>query len=191
MKQIAIMKAPDYPLTASQVSATSQIVKAPSRELPSLRNAHNDHDVQVRVVRNAKTAEKRHEAEMELIRIAERLERTRRGADPIPAEVQVLKLGDTALIAIPGEPFAEMGLAIKEKTIAPNALCLGYCNDSLGYIAPPKVWQQGGYEVALGTWSNVGPEAYQLLLDTAYSLTEKLFPETPTPNDKKAISHKD
>ena len=63
---------------------------------------------------------------------------------------------------------------------APRCLCIGYANDYLGYIAPPSAWEQGGYEVGLGMWSILGPEAYGLLLDAGRALTAGLFADGPS-----------
>jgi hypothetical protein len=100
------------------------------------------------------------------------------GDAPFTAELQALRLGDTFLIGVPGEPFCEMGVAMKGWTDAPHALCVGYANDWLGYFAPPAAWEEGGYEVSLGTWSLVGPEAYEILIETARSLAKDADPET-------------
>jgi hypothetical protein len=127
------------------------------------------------VVRQAKTGEERRQAERALLGLTERLERVRRGDAPRLAEVQALRVGEAAFVGIPGEPFSELGIAIKRTTRAPTAVCLGYANDYLGYLAPPRAWEQGGYEVSLGSWSTVGPEAFGLLLEAARSLVEEIW----------------
>ena len=83
------------------------------------------------------------------------------------AEVQAIRIDDVTFVGIPGEPFAEMGLHIKRKSAPATAMCVGYANGWEGYIAPPAAWELSGYEVSLGTWSIVGPDAYSLLLDAA------------------------
>jgi hypothetical protein len=111
-----------------------------------------------------------------------------KGDAPVKAEVQVLRIGDVALVGIPGEPFADLGLQIKSLSAAseprgesgsPNtsavSLCLGYANDYLGYIAPASEWNRGGYEVGLGMWSIVGPEAFETLLSKSRELVARLF----------------
>src|SRR5207244_2570089 len=60
--------------------------------------------------------------------------RARAGDGPITAEIQALRLGDTAWVAIPGEPFCEMGLAMKGWDTGLRSLCVGYANDALGYF---------------------------------------------------------
>ena len=50
-----------------------------------------------------------------------------------------------------------------------------YVNGWVGYLAPPSAWEQGGYEVSLGTWSIVGPAAHGLLLDAALELISEMW----------------
>jgi len=69
-----------------------------------------------------------------------------------------------------------LGLALRDHASpARGALCMGYANDYLGYIAPPEAWDVGGYEVNIGMWSIVGRDAYGMLLDTAEELTSDLW----------------
>ncbi|MBV7337590.1 hypothetical protein KFU94_57050 [Chloroflexi bacterium TSY] len=44
---------------------------------------------------------------------------------------------DVALVALPGEPFAELGLTIKERSVAPHTIVVGYANDWIGYLVTP------------------------------------------------------
>ncbi len=175
LKQIAAVSAPDYPVASPHVRAASRTLSLPSRELPPLSEVLEAHRQGEEVVRQAGTDEERKRAERALLGLTERLVRVRRGDAPAPAEVQVLRVGDAALVGIPGEPFAQMGVVLKRETCAPMALCLGYANDYIGYLAPVSAWAQGGYEVSLGTWSNVGPQAFDLLLDAARSLVEEVW----------------
>ena len=173
LKQIALLSAPDHPVAPPRVGAASRTVSLPSRDLPPLSEVLEDHRRGEEAVRQARTDEERQKAERALLGLTERLERVRRGDAPVSAEVQALRVGDVALVGIPGEPFAQMGLDLKRT--APTALCLGYANGYIGYLAPPPAWAQGGYEVSLGTWSIVGPQAFDLLLDTAKSLVEEVW----------------
>lgn len=64
--------------------------------------------------------------------------------------LQVLRLGPAAIAAIPGEPFVEIGLALKKTpgydVIFPTALANGY----LSYIPLPESFERGGYEIRAG-----------------------------------------
>ena len=65
-------------------------------------------------------------------------------------------------------------LAIKAWDTGRRALCVGYTNDYLGYFAPPSAWEDGGYEVSLGSWSQAGPEAPERLLSAGRDLVRQL-----------------
>lgn len=63
-------------------------------------------------------------------------------------EIQAIRVGDAALVALPGEIFVELGLAIKEASPFPCTFVVGYANDNLGYIPTEEAFAEGGYEVA-------------------------------------------
>jgi hypothetical protein len=60
----------------------------------------------------------------------------RRQDVPVEAEVQVLGLGDAALVGVPFELFSGPGRALRERSPFPATAVLGYCNDYLGYLPP-------------------------------------------------------
>jgi neutral ceramidase len=97
------------------------------------------------------------------------------GTGPLAGEVQVLRLGNLAVVGLPGEPFVELGLAIKARSTAAHTLVVGYANDYLGYLTTPRAWEQGGYEIALGPWSRVSAEASGMLVEAALRLIKELF----------------
>jgi hypothetical protein len=88
--------------------------------------------------------------------------------------VQVVRLGEVALVALPGEPFVELGLELKERSPATHTFVIGYANDWIGYLTTPQAWQQGGYEVSPGPWTPVGPEGGSQLVEKAITLIERL-----------------
>jgi neutral ceramidase len=62
-------------------------------------------------------------------------------------EVQAMSLGDgLALIALPGEFFAETGALIRENAGIEQLLVACYANDYAGYIVPEHAYNEGGYE---------------------------------------------
>jgi hypothetical protein len=64
----------------------------------------------------------------------------------IQIELQVMQLGRIALVAVPGEIFASLGLAIKKEP-SRLPLVLGTSNGNIGYIPAPDAYQTPGYEV--------------------------------------------
>jgi hypothetical protein len=65
---------------------------------------------------------------------------------PVRERVTVLCWGGLPIVALPGEIFAETGLAIRAGAGAP-AFVVGYCEDNPGYIPPANAYAAGGYEV--------------------------------------------
>jgi len=78
------------------------------------------------------------------------LEPAAKEALPKRAEIQVLRIGDTALAGLPGEPICEVGLDTEKQVAAAgfkHVLTIGLANDYLGYIVNEKEYPHGGYEV--------------------------------------------
>ncbi|MCU0521194.1 MAG: neutral/alkaline non-lysosomal ceramidase N-terminal domain-containing protein, partial [Anaerolineae bacterium] len=85
-----------------------------------------------------------------------------------PAEVQVLRVGDTFLVGLPGELFVEYGLAIKSRAGA-RAHVISLANGELqGYITTPDA---EGYEAGI---SLLEPEAGDMLVQTAVGLIGRM-----------------
>lgn len=70
-----------------------------------------------------------------------------RGGDKQDIPIQVIRIGNTALVAIPVEPFAEIGTAVKERSPADWTLFSGYANGYYGYLPMAYAYPEGGYEV--------------------------------------------
>lgn len=73
-----------------------------------------------------------------------------RGPAPGHAEVlvQATRVGDAVLLALPGEVFAEIGLAIKRRAGIEYLFIAAYANHGeVGYIPTAAAFAEGGYEV--------------------------------------------
>ena len=68
------------------------------------------------------------------------------GRQELLIELQALSIGDVVLMGIPGEPFAEIGLAIKGGWPKNQVMVVGYANGSLGYLPTFDAHQEGRYE---------------------------------------------
>lgn len=82
-----------------------------------------------------------------------RVERATLGVSPegeILTEVQAIRIGDIALIGLPGEPFVEVGRAIADRSWygTDRTLVVGYANDNVWYILPEAQYATlaGNYE---------------------------------------------
>jgi hypothetical protein len=101
----------------------------------------------------------------------------------VEAPVQALRIGGACITAWPCEPFCELGLEVKEHSVAPFPVTLGYSNDLIGYVPTRREYAFGGYEPVLaqrhfGKPAPFAPEAGELLVRHALELTAELFAGT-------------
>ena len=78
--------------------------------------------------------------------------------DERTTEVQVMCVGDFAIVALSGEIFVEFGLAIKAGSPFARTAVVSLANDYIGYIPTMEAFGQGGYETwaARSAWSAPG-----------------------------------
>jgi neutral ceramidase len=89
-----------------------------------------------------------------------------------PVEVQAFRFDDnTALVGLPGEIFADLGLAIKEQSPFDSTMVVTLANDRLSYIPTERAFNEGSYEV---TNSRVKPGSGEKLVSAAVELLEDL-----------------
>lgn len=93
----------------------------------------------------------------------------------LPIELQGFRLGEAAFVAIPGEVFVEIGLALK-RNLPHMTFVVGIANGYIGYLPTREAYAVGGYEVVS---SKCQPEAADILVEKITSLTESLFGDDP------------
>ncbi len=96
--------------------------------------------------------------------------------EQIETEMQAIRIGDTALISLPGEVFVEIGLNIKATSSATKTFVIGLANGFIGYTPTDvALKEEGAYETWTSRWSlpDVGAEA--ILVDAGKELTGALF----------------
>jgi neutral ceramidase len=69
----------------------------------------------------------------------------------IDVPLQVLRIGELGIAAIPFEVFAETGLEIKKRSPFKPTFTIELANGSFGYLPTPEQHESGGYETWLGT----------------------------------------
>lgn len=131
------------PLAAPRLQLASEKIILPPRDCPSVTDAETS-------VRSKPTPQNQR-----TLRLARKL-----AEGPIEAEVQAMALGPVKWISLPGEPFVETGIALKQSGAS---FVLGYTNGWIGYLPIQRAYQEGGYEVGLGAWSRVAPGSAEKL----------------------------
>jgi len=103
------------------------------------------------------------------------LEQTLREHDEFEYEIQAVRLGDLALLILPGEPFVEAKLQIKQRSPAKRTFVAHMSNQYVGYIPTPEAIQRGGYEARPSSGSKLAPEALQMITDRSAALLADLY----------------
>ncbi len=80
------------------------------------------------------------------------------GGGKYQSRVLAARIGDLALVTLPGEPVAAVGRALRDEVLADadggvaDALVLGYAQDHDGYLLFDQDWLSGGYEPTITFW---------------------------------------
>ena len=82
---------------------------------------------------------------------AERIKLLKDAPDTVQVPLQVLRVGDLGIAAIPFEVFTEIGLELKEQSPFEQTFTIELAGGSFGYLPTPAQHRLGGYETWLGT----------------------------------------
>jgi hypothetical protein len=86
-------------------------------------------------------------------------------------ETTCLKFGvGVAMVSLPGEPFAEIGMRIRERSPFPETIVVSLSQGSCGYVPLKECFPRGGYETLPVRGGGADPDTAQLLIETAVSL---------------------
>jgi len=91
--------------------------------------------------------------------------------------VQVLRIGDVRIGALPGEFFAETGLALKQEISPENYFSINLANSYGGYIPPAHELDRGGYETWRARSSCMERDAEAKIRQKVIELAKKLEPK--------------
>lgn len=139
----------------SELIRVSKLIELPRREyseteIRGMQARLNDAQHKAAVARKTQDAWQMHQAEARVRRFGDLLEKWQQPVDasPVLVEVEIWKIGDVAMVSMPGEPFAEIGVAIKKASPFAFTMFCGY-SDGIGgdYMPIASEYDQGGYEV--------------------------------------------
>lgn len=108
------------------------------------------------------------------------------GRDTLRSEVQVMTLGNLAVVTLPGEPLTALNLEIQRRSPFPHTLVLGYANGGgVQYVGPSGEKRRGGYE--MGVAGSGEDRCGQMLVNAAVARLLELHVEetlASTPQDE-------
>jgi len=153
----------------------SRVLHLPPRrftpqDIAEMEQAVADSQAKVEAARAGGDPRRVHEAEARWRRCRDLLAQYKRAVDaaPVKVEVQILRLGEVAIVAMPGEPFSEIGVAVRKASPFPVTMFCGYSSGMGGdYMPTREEYAFGGYEVERTPY---GPGAAEQLIRETVAL---------------------
>jgi hypothetical protein len=93
--------------------------------------------------------------------------------------LQVIRLGDLALVGIPGELFARLGLELRRRSPFRHTCIIGLANEQISYLPDRKAYADGGYQTWAGWHSMLAPGTGEAMVDQAVAMLEELHNGAP------------
>lgn len=162
----------------SKLKRVSRTIALPRRqytpqEISAMEQRVNDAIRKSASARSRKDPWEMHQADARVRRFQELLSKWKQPVDDTPVEVQVeiWQIGEVAIVSMPGEPFAEIGVAIKKASPFALTMFCGYSDGPGGDYMPISCeYDQGGYEVERTPY---GVEAAEKLIAETIALFEQ------------------
>ena len=88
--------------------------------------------------------------------------------------VQVLRIGDIAIVGVPAEYFTQLGLDIKNRSPFQHTYIAELANDWIGYLPNFEGHKLGGYQVWTGFHSYAEPGTGERIADEAVAMLKEL-----------------
>lgn len=130
------------PVTVAKRTFTPEQVERARRTLATANAAHQGGNLTSEDIAQGSGAVERFFAQ-QLLAYREQMPDAGRSFD-----LAALTFGtDAAIVFLPGEPFTEIGLSIKQASPFPRTLVASLANGECGYVALRECFSRGGYEV--------------------------------------------
>ena len=105
----------------------------------------------------------------------EKIEKGEKMSSFLCGSVQVLNIGEIAIVGLPGEIMVEIGLKIKKKA-GKKVIVAGYANGGMGYIPTKKAMSEGGYEATSFLFEDYpapyAPDMEETLINTVIKMLQ-------------------
>ncbi|MEZ2334648.1 hypothetical protein AB6735_03400 [Mucilaginibacter sp. RCC_168] len=91
------------------------------------------------------------------------------------ARFSVIRIGELAIVFLPGEPFVETALDIEDRSPFTYTIVVAYAENNIGYIPTEEALKQGGYEAGPGKWSYMEAGTDKMITKEALRLLNELY----------------
>ena len=108
---------------------------------------------------------------MDRVRARRAVRLAERHGKPVETELQCIAVGDLAIVGIPGEPFTELGRAIRDASPLVHTFIVELANDSVGYLPHREAFDEGAYEVESSRFT---PDVGDRIVSEATSLLQEV-----------------
>jgi hypothetical protein len=88
--------------------------------------------------------------------------------------LQVLRIGDVAIVGVPAEYFTTLGLDIKRRSPFRQTIVAELANDWIGYLPDRKAFDLGGYQTWTGLHSFAEPGTGEAVADEIVTMLQEL-----------------
>ena len=181
---------PEYPHPYSEIERVADVLAAESFQ--AWRRIRDFQEAPVLAVANDFFTFRRREVPEEQLESArKRLQEPPDPADPawmyanetmavdqMPLEqetqIQAMRIGDLALVGLPGEIFVEIGMEIKQRSPFQRTLIGELANDWVGYIPTDQAMDEGSYETETARSSRASRGTASAMAKSAVKLLESL-----------------
>jgi hypothetical protein len=95
--------------------------------------------------------------------------------------VQAWHIGEVGFASLPGEPFVQWGIQLKERSTFPWTYMVELGGDYIGYLITQDAWEGGGYESLVSCVSKATPAGVQKMVDAGLDMLQQLHTRAATP----------
>ncbi len=97
--------------------------------------------------------------------------------EPRTTLLTAMRLGEVALVGIPGEMYARLGLSLRRRSPFRHTIIVGLANEEIGYLPDRKAYEDGGYQTWVGWHCRVAPGTGEAMVEQALEMLEELWEE--------------
>lgn len=176
---------PDERILRIKDAVTEALEKAQRREVSRLISVKDEFEYYVREFNDAKEDEavsyycKKRLSNRDPDSIIEVFRNMRKELIPHQGELrktwlQVMVIGDVAIVGVSGELFNELGIEIKRRSPFRYTYIVELANDYIGYIPDKKGFELGGYQVWTGFHSFIAKGTGEAIVDRVTGLLKDI-----------------